>query len=382
MSYGTAQRLSWPSEGPALMTEVKEPMHRVVHAGTGLTGREALCAIIEDPALELVGVAVTTPEKVGVDAGTLCGRPSVGIAATDDVDAIIALGPDCVCYCATAVRREEQAVADIARYLRSGIDVVTISTIPLIYPAAAPDAWRNTIAEAAQAGNSTFYATGSEPGFISLNIPTALLAGAGPIDSYRMDLYALRLDKQYPVWDVLHESMGLGKPDGFVPARIAHGKVQDDWSTVVRYIADILGIELDSLEVDWETTLTPTGLTTDIGVIPAGTSCGHRWQLAGIVNGEPVVAVQYFAAVSGTPWPDHWPDPGRLTGGISFRITGRPSFRMDFELEEEQGHGMSPGITATAMAVVNAIPSVIAAHPGIVEHPLSGPSIVTRRARI
>lgn len=357
--------------------------YRVAHAGTGLTGREALGAIIDDPLLELVGVVVSTKEKVSVDAGELCGRAAVGVLATDDVDAVIALKPDVVCYCATAVRREEQAIEDIARYLRSGIDVVTISAIPLVYPPAAPQNWRATLDAAAKAGNSTFYATGSEPGFASLNIPTAMLTGAGRVDAYRMDLYAIRLDEQYPIWDLLHESMGFGKPDGYVPARIAHGKVEDDWSTVVRYIADLLGFTLDRLDVDWETILTPTELETAIGRIPAGTICGHRWQLAGKVDDQPVVSVQYFAAVSNMPWPEQWPDPGRVTGGMVYRVTGRPSMRMDFEFDEVASNNeVNPGITATAMAVVNAIPSVAAAAPGIVAQPLAGPSLVTRRASI
>jgi 2,4-diaminopentanoate dehydrogenase len=357
--------------------------YRVAHAGTGLTGREALGAIIDDPLLELVGVVVSTQEKVGSDARALCDRAPVGISATDDVEALISLKPDVLCYCATAVRREQSAIEDIARYLRSGIDVVTMSTIPLVYPSAAPPGWRKTIEDAASEGNSTFYATGSEPGFASLNIPTALLTGAGRVDAYRMDLYAIRLDEQYPIWDVLHESMGFGKPDGYVPALIAHGKVSDDWSTVVRYIADLLGFTLDRLEVDWETILTPTGLETAIGSIPAGTICGHRWQLAGKVDARVVVAVQYFAAMSNTPWPEHWPDPGRITGGMVYRVSGRPSMRMDFEFEEVSANNeVNPGVTATAMAVVNAIPSVVAAEPGIVEQPLAGPAVVTRRAQI
>lgn len=365
------------------MTRSNRSPHRVAHAGTGLTGREALAAIIDDPALELVAVAVSTGNKVGADAGSLCGRPPVGVAATEDVDSIIALNPDCVCYCATAVRREEQVIDDIARYLRAGINVVTISTIPLVYPPAAPQAWRDSVGEAAREGNSTFYATGCEPGFVSLNIPTALLSGAGRVDSYRMDLFATRLDEQYPIWDVLHESMGFGKPDGYVPARIAYGKVEADWSTVVRYIADILGLRLERLEVDWETILTATDLATAIGVIPANTICAHRWQLSGISAEQPIVAVQYFAAASSTPWPQHWPDPGRLTGGMSFRIAGSPSFRVDFEFEESADDGaVNPGVIATAMAAVNAIPDVIAAKPGIIDRPLAGPSVVTRRARV
>ena len=356
--------------------------YRVVHTGTGLTGREALRAIIDDPALELVGVKVSTPEKAGIDAGRLCGVPDVGVSATDDLDAVLALAPDCVVYCATAVRREAEAIADIATYLGAGINVVTISTIPMVYPSAAPQEWRTAVEAAAARGNSTFYATGAEPGFISINIPTALLTGAGIVESYRMDEYAINLDKAYPIWDVLHESMGFGKPEGHVPARIASGKVNHDWEAVVRYIADILGLELDGIELDWETLLAPTDLETALGVIPEGTICAHRWQLAGVVDGRKAVAVQYFATVSSTPWPQRWPRPSREDqGGMVFRVEGRPSMSLELYMEQSASDRVNPGVAVTALAAVNSIPEVVDAAPGVLANPLAGPSIVSRQSR-
>ncbi|OBA78975.1 dihydrodipicolinate reductase [Mycobacterium sp. 1164966.3] len=305
------------------------------------------------------------------------------MAATDDISAVLALAPDCVAYCATAVRREDEAIADIACYLEAGINVVTFSIIPMVYPAAAPAEWRDVLESAAAKGNSTFYATGSEPGFISLNIPTALFAGAGQVDSYRMDEYALDLDEAYPIWDVLHESMGFGKPDGHVPLRIASGKVSKDWDTVVRYIADILGVELDRIELDWETLLAPSDLATALGVIPEGTICAHRWQLAGIVGARPVVAVQYFATVSSTPWPDRWPKPAREgEGGMVFRVEGSPSMSLELHFEQSATDRVNPGVAVTAMAAVNAIPDVIDAPPGVIANPLSGRSIVSRQSRV
>jgi hypothetical protein len=364
------------------LTNEGERRYRVAHVGTGLTGREALRAIIDDPALDLVAVKVSTPDKRGMDAGQLCGTTDVGVAATDDISELLATAPDCVAYCATAVRREEEAIADIAAYLEAGINVVTFATIPMVYPPAAPAEWRAVLESAAQKGNSTFYATGSEPGFISLNIPTALLAGAGRVDSYRMDEYAVDLDKAYPIWDVLHESMGFGKPDGHVPVRIASGKVNKDWDTVVRYIADILGIRLDRIELDWETLLAPTDLQTALGVIPEGKICAHRWRLAGMVDTRPVVAVQYFATVSSTPWPDRWPKPAREgEGGMVFRVEGSPSMSLELHFEQSATDRVNPGIAVTAMAAVNAIPDVVDAPPGVIAYPLSGPSIVSRQSR-
>ncbi len=355
---------------------------RVVHVGTGMTGSVALRAIIDDPALELAGLKVSSPAKVGMDAGALCGRPDIGVAATDDLGVVLDAKPDCIAYCATAVRREDEVIADIVGYLDAGINVVTISAIPMVYPNAAPANWREPIEDAAHRGNSTFYATGCEPGFVSLNLPTALLAGAGVIETYRMDEYALDLDLSYPIWEVLHESMGFGKPDGHVPIRIAVGKVNDDWEPVVRYIADTLGVEVQRVALDWETILAPRDLDTALGVIPKDTICGHRWQLAAMHDERPVVSVQYFAAVTSTPWPDSWPrpvQPGK--GGMVFRIEGNPNMTLDLHLDPAPGDPTNPGVAATAMAAVNAIPAVIDAAPGLLSAPLAGPSIVTRQIR-
>lgn len=355
---------------------------RVVHVGTGMTGSVALRAIIDDPALELTGLKVSSPAKVGMDAGALCGRPDIGVAATDDLGVVLDAKPDCIAYCATAVRREDEVIADIVGYLDAGINVVTISAIPMVYPNAAPANWREPIEDAARRGNSTFYATGCEPGFVSLNLPTALLAGAGVIESYRMDEYALDLDLSYPIWEVLHESMGFGKPDGHVPIRIAVGKVNNDWEPVVRYIADTLGVDVQRVALDWETILAPRDLDTALGVIPKDTICGHRWQLAAMHDERPVVSVQYFAAVTSTPWPDSWPRPAQPgKGGMVFRIEGNPNMTLDLHLDPAPGDSTNPGVAATAMAAVNAIPAVIDAAPGLLGAPLAGPSIVTRQIR-
>lgn len=355
---------------------------RVAHVGTGMTGRVALRAIIDDPALDLVAVKVSSPDKINADAGQLCGRPDVGVSATGDVAAVLDAKPDCVAYCATAVRREDEAIADIVGYLEAGINVVTISAIPMVYPPAAPKKWREPIERAACAGNATFYATGCEPGFVSLNLPTALLTGAGVIDSYRMDEYALDLDLAYPIWEVLHESMGFGKPDGHVPIRIASGKVNNDWEPVVRYIADALSVDVEEVALDWETLLAPHDLDTALGVIPANTICAHRWQLAAMSDRRPVVSVQYFATVSSTPWPENWPRPVQSgQGGMVFRIEGSPNMTLDLRLDPAKGDRTNPGVAATAMAAVNAIPAVIDAPPGLLDVPLAGPSVVTRQTR-
>ncbi len=155
-----------------------------------------------------------------------------------------------------------------------------------------------------------------------------------------------------------------------------------DWETVVRYIADILGLELDGVELDWETLLAPTDLETALGVIPEGTICAHRWQLTGIVDGRRAVAVKYFATVSSTPWPQRWPRPSREDqGGMVFRVEGRPSMCLELYMEQSASDRVNPGVAVTALAAVNSIPEVVGAPLGVLANPLAGPAIVSRQSR-
>jgi hypothetical protein len=66
---------------------------------------------------------------------------------------------------------------------------------------------------------------------------------------------------------------------------------------------------------------------------------------------------------------------------MAFRIEGNPNMTLDLRLDPAPGDATNPGVAATAMAAVNAIPAVIDAPPGLLESPLAGPSIVTRHTR-
>ena len=109
--------------------------YRVVLWGTGNVGRHALAGIDARPDLELAGVWVSNPDKVGRDAGDLAGLGrSLGVAATDDVDAVFALRPDCVVHTAMADHRLPEALADLEKILRAGINVVSSGPVFLQYP--------------------------------------------------------------------------------------------------------------------------------------------------------------------------------------------------------------------------------------------------------
>jgi len=106
--------------------------YRVVQWSTGNVGHHAVRLIARHPDLELVGLWVHSPDKVGRDAGELVGIEPLGVAATDDVEAVLALRPDCVSYTATADLRPGEAIEDMARLLAAGVNVVSSSVVPLV----------------------------------------------------------------------------------------------------------------------------------------------------------------------------------------------------------------------------------------------------------
>ena len=130
---------------------------RVVQWNTGKVGKLALRAILDDPRLELAGLYAYSPDKVGTDAGKLCGRPATGILATQDIDALIALKPDTVIY--TPFMAE---LPHAIRLLESGIDV--ISTNLFLNVGGIRGEVKQRLEAACQRGGSSLYISGINPG--------------------------------------------------------------------------------------------------------------------------------------------------------------------------------------------------------------------------
>src|SRR5262249_46625942 len=147
---------------------------RVAVWSTGGIGSIAIRAIHRRPDLELVGVWVYTPEKVGRDAGELANGEPIGIAVTNDADALIDLHPDCIVYAASGPQRDTGAVPDYLRFLQAGINVVSTSSTRLVYPPAFDAKWREQLADAAKAGGASLYVSGIEPGFVLDQLPLVL----------------------------------------------------------------------------------------------------------------------------------------------------------------------------------------------------------------
>jgi hypothetical protein len=337
---------------------------RVAHIGTGNVGRLALRQLITDPRFELTAVWVSSDTKVGKDAGELAGLNVVtGIAAGNDLQTVLATRPDCAVYCAMGDNRTPEAMADCQRILSAGINVVGSAPVVLQYPwQLMPDKYIARLEEAAQQGNSSLFITGVDPGFANDLIPFALASTCQRIEQVRCMEIA-----DYATYDgatVMFEVMGFGKPLDEVPILLQPGVLGIAWGTSIRQLAAGLGIEIDKIEESCEREPAPEDFDIAAGHVAKGSVAALRFEIRGMANGQTAIVIEHVTRLRADLRPD-WPQPAQPGGSYRVEITGEPSYGVDICPTSRNGDHNHAAIVGAAGRIVNAIPAVVAAPPGI-----------------
>jgi len=336
--------------------------YRVIQWATGGVGHLALHAILQRKDVELVGVLVHDERKAGQDAGALVGSDPVGVKATCDVEAILALDADCVCYTAHGETRVKVCLKEFCRILESGKNVVTTSIPGVIYgPGMAPEIAARLEA-ACKAGKASLFGSGIEPGFAGDLLPLTLMTMSEQVRSVRSQEIFSYAD--YPVAATVFEVFGFGKPPTHRPLMKLPGVQRAAWGPAVQMVAAGLGVTLDEMRETYETAVTERRLEVAAGIIEAGTVGAVRFETIGVVKGAPAIVIEHVNRMSADIAP-HWPTATH-EGTYRVIIDGRPSLTSEFYLGDGAKTYSYDGMIATAMRVVNAIPYVCDAPPGLV----------------
>jgi hypothetical protein len=331
--------------------------------GTGNMGRAALRAIDAHPQLELCAVLVANPAKVGVDAGSLAGTRELGVLASDDVDAVLATRPDAVVYTASGDVRPDAAAADIARCLRAGAVVVTPSLYSMYDLPSAPASLRDPLEAAAREGGGALFVSGIDPGWGNDVLPLLMSGLASTIEQVRcIELFDY---STYDQPDAVRHSVGMGQPMDEVPLMVAPGVPTMIWGGQVRLIARGLGVELDEVRETVERRALEQTVTNPMGTFEAGTQGGLRFEVQGIVGGQPRIVVEHVTRIDAGVAPD-WPAPADGGAGAhKVVLEGRPRIEVTIEATDEGGNRAAGGNATAAARLVNAIPWLRAAPPGL-----------------
>ena len=301
----------------------------------------------------------------------------IGVAATNDADALIALEPDCVVYAASGPERDAGAVPDYVRLLEAGINVVSTTSTSLIYPPTyySPD-WRDQLEAAAKAGNASFYGSGIFPGFGSDQLALLLATQSKKIRCIKATEIAL--NDHYPVADIMMNGLGFGHPLDFEPMLKTPGFIEMAWAAPIHLMADGLGVEVEEVRGSMDRRLTDRDIEVAFGTIKAGTCGAVLTRAAGVVNGREAIVIEHIIRMARDVAPDWLASEFDATYRVD--IEGEPDIHCAMNLGDAEGHGAGrAAMAATAMRVVNAIPYVIDAPAGLLSS-LDMPNTLPRHA--
>jgi hypothetical protein len=333
--------------------------YRVVQWTTGNVGKSSLQSIVANSQFELVGCYAWSPEKAGRDAGELVGIDPTGVMATNDVDALLALKPDCVVYNPMWIDVDE-----LVRILSAGVNVVT--TASFITGHNLGDG-RERVEQACRQGGSTMFGSGVSPGFAEL------LAIVSAMVCNRVDKVTVNEAADTTFYDSpdTERPVGFGQPiDNPELAQMAE-KGTAIFGEAVRLVADALGVELDEIRCVPEFAQTTADLEMASWTIPAGCVAGVYISWQGIVSGRTVIDLNVRWRKGQTLEPDWKIDQD----GWVIQIDGQPTVTTKvgflpppYFQATTLAEFMALGHIMTAMPAINAIPAVVAAAPGIVTY--------------
>ena len=332
--------------------------YRVVQWTTGNVGRRSVIAAAARSDMEIVGGYAWSADKVGVDLGELAGIDPIGVAATDDVQALLDLRPDCVIY-----NPLWPDVDELVTILSAGIDVV--ATAGFITGHALGEG-RDRIVAACEAGGSTMFGSGMNPGFANL----IALVSTGICD---------RVDSITVLESV--DSTGYDSPD--TELSVGYARPIDDpglpestrratavFGDAVAMMADALHVDLDEIRFEADYARTTHALDLGSWTIPADCVAGVEASWQGWVAGRKFIDLRVRWRKGRTLEPD-WP----LEHGYLVEIDGRPKVRTKVEIMPPDdfvatsfADYMVLGMIITAMPAVDAVPAVCAARSGIVTY--------------
>ena len=326
---------------------------KVIQWTTGFVGREAVKGILAHPELELVGAYAWSPEKDGQDIGELCGIGRLGINASSDIDALLALGADCVCY-----TPNHPDIDVVCRLLEGGVNVVASNLTNI---RTAGDEARTRVENAARAGGVSLFGSGIFPGFanyIAANMATVS-------QNFRRVRFLESVDASHYHAIRNYENLGWGqKPDPRWEQ--ASRDVLGFYDECLDVMAAMLKVPIRERRFSLEWAITPNDREYFGFEMPAGTIAGQKTKWQAFTEGEQEAVLELDVCWAAGPglepeWPIHH--------GYTMEVEGNPNVQTRVRFRPQKAERIEDFIdmanVVTAMPVVSSIPTVCGAPAGI-----------------
>jgi 4-hydroxy-tetrahydrodipicolinate reductase len=318
------------------------PSIRVLHFGLGPIGAAVVRQAAARPGFRIVGAVDIDPAKVGRDLGEVAGvgRPLKVKVMPDAKKAIKASKPDVVVLCTSSSLA--RVMPQIEAILKARVPIVS-TTEELAYPVGRNMRHAKKIHQLAKKARAGVVATGVNPGFVMDALPIALTGVCERVDAIRVDRIQDARVRRLP----FQQKIGAGLTREQFQAKVDSGSVRHvGLAESITMIADALGWKLDRVTDEIQPKMAAETVKSEFLSVSPGYVCGIIQDGVGYRDGRAIITL-HMEAYLGAP-----------ESYDSVRIEGSPAITSKVA-------GGVHGDVATASIVVNTIPKVLSAPPGL-----------------
>jgi len=313
-----------------------------MHFGLGPIGAAIVKQIAARPGFKIVGAIDIDPAKVDRDLGDVVGLPKrIGVKVSGDAGkALKKTKPDVVVLCTSSSIKK--VLPQIEMILNSKIPIVS-TTEELSYPGYTHIRQARQIHALAKKAKVAVLGTGVNPGFAMDALPIALTAVCERVDRVVVNRIQDARIRRLP----FQQKIGAGLTTEQFQRKVEDGSVRHVGLTEsIAMIADALGWTLDRISDDIQPKLASVTISSEFLAVDPGDVCGIIQDGVGYRKGEAAIKLHMEAYLGSPETYD------------SVEVEGSPNLSMKIA-------GGIHGDVATASIVVNSIPKVLTAAPGL-----------------
>jgi len=314
---------------------------KIVQFGVGPIGAEVVRYALRKEGIKIVGAIDTDKNKVGKDLGELTVGRNLGVRITDDADAVLSrTKPDVVLHSTGSYL--EDVKPQLLKIINSGADLVSTCE-ELAYPFLRHPQLSRELDTRARKKGVTVLGTGVNPGFV---MDTLVVTATGVCQEVKK-IRSTRIQDASVRRLPFQKKIGAGLTPAEFKAKVKEGTIRHvGFAESVAMIASALGWKLDKIEEKVEPKIAEETVASDYVKVEPGQVAGVDQYAWGISGGEQLITLNLQAYLGCR-------DPRE-----SIVIEGHPPIDLTIK-------GGIHGDVATSAVVVNCIPRVTNARPGL-----------------
>lgn len=315
---------------------------KVIHYGLGPIGLEAARLVLTKPSMKIVGAIDIAKEKVGKDLGILLGMPQpLGIVVTDKIEELFLKSPgDIVIH--TTTSHTGRIYEQLEKIIKAKMNIVS-SSEELLFPALQAPQLAQKLDVLSKQKGVTILGTGVNPGFVMDTLPVCLTGVCTNVSRIEARRVVDASSRRGP----LQRKIGPGLTEKEFRAQVAAKKLGHvGLLESVALIAAGMNWKLDDIKETLDPILAQKEYQTKHVKVAAGRVAGIKQIALGIKDGTSLITLDLRMSIGAENPHDY------------VKIEGTPPIEMTVQ-------GGIAGDQATIAALVNAVPLVIQASPGL-----------------